>query len=98
MSYVIHIRSEAEQDLLEAADWYENQQYGLGHQFLDEVLAVFESIVDKPLRYPLMNRNTRRALIQRFPFGVFYRIEENKIIVIAVMHGSRNPQHWKKRL
>ncbi len=97
MSLSIYLRKDAEQDLLEAADWYENQQNGLGHRFLDEVLAVFATVAESPLQYPLVHRKTRRALLQRFPFGVYYRIEEDIIVVIAVIHGSRDPQRWKER-
>ncbi len=58
---------------------------------------MFSKIADAPLMYPNVHRNTRRAIIQRFPFGVFYREEAETVIVVAVMHGSRNPRRWKKR-
>ncbi len=44
-----------------------------------------------------IHRNTRRALMHRFPFGVYYRIENATCVVLAVMHGSRNPRQWKIR-
>ncbi|MHB8425184.1 MAG: hypothetical protein ACYDB9_08540 [Gammaproteobacteria bacterium] len=50
-----------------------------------------------PLMYPIVYRNTRRALIHCFPFGVCYRIEINTIVVVAIMHGSRNPRRWRSR-
>lgn len=97
MIFEVRLRPEAEQDLAEAAAWYEEHKGGLGSDFLDEVLSTLTSVAETPQMFPDVHRNTRRALIHRFPFGLYYRVEEATIIVIAVMHGSRDPRHWKKR-
>ena len=97
MTFEVRLRPEAEEDLAEEAVWYEEQLLGLGHQFLDEVLHAFSAIVESPLMYPIVHRNTRRALIHRFPFGIYYKIEDETIVVFAVMHGSRDPHRWKAR-
>ena len=97
MSLDVRLRPEAERDLSDAARWYEEQRPGLGHEFLDEVLDVFSAITEAPQMYPNVHRNTRRALIHRFPFGVYYRVEETTIVVIAILHGSRDPHRWKSR-
>lgn len=96
MKRTIRLRDEADQDLSTAASWYQ-QHAGLGQEFLDEVLSTLRSISEEPLRYPLVRRNTRRALIRRFPFGVYFRVDETYIIVVAVMHGSRHPGRWQNR-
>lgn len=98
MTNKIYIRPEAERDLADAAAWYEIQRSGLGHRFLDEVNAIFLKISETPLIYPNVHRNTRRALIRRFPFGVYYQVQDSIIVVFAVMHGSRNPRNWKSRI
>jgi len=98
MTLELRLRAEAELDLADAALWYEAQCPGLGHQLLDEVLAVFSSISKMPLSCQIVHRNTRRALVHRFPFGIYYRVEGNAIVVVAIMHGSRNPRRWKSRL
>ena len=97
MTLELRLRAEAELDLADAALWYEEQRSGLGHQFLDEVLAAFLIIAETPLTYQVVHRRTRRALVHRFPFGIYYRVETSVIVVVAVMHGSRNPRHWKSR-
>lgn len=97
MTLEVRLRQEAEEDLADAAAWYEEQRQGLGHEFLDEILTMLSRIADTPLIYPSVHRNTRRAIIHRFPFGIYYRVEDSTIIVVAVMHGSRNPRHWKNR-
>ncbi len=97
MTLEVRLRPEAELDLADAATWYEEQRKGLGHEFLDEILASLSSISNAPLMFPVLHRETRRALIRRFPFAVYFRIEPTAIVVLAVMHGSRDPRHWKKR-
>ena len=97
MTPKLRLRPEAELDLADAALWYEEQRPGLGRQFLDEVLAAFSMIEATPLMHPIVHRDARRALIRRFPFGIYYRIETGAIIVVAIMHGSRDPRRWKKR-
>jgi len=67
----IRLREEAEVDLSEAAIWYQQQQRGLGYEFLDEVLELSQSIKDHPLAYPIVHREVRRALTHRFPVWNF---------------------------
>jgi plasmid stabilization system protein ParE len=97
MTIDLRLRPESEQDLADASVWYEEQWKGLGNQFLDEVLSVFSVISETPLMFPVVHRNIRRALIHRFPFGVYYRVESDEIVDVAVMHGSRDPRQWKSR-
>lgn len=97
MNYEIRFRPEAEYDIEDASVWYENQRQGLGQFFLNEVEKSLNMIAENPLLYPIIYRNTRRAVIQKFPFAIFYRIEEEEVIVFGVIHGSRNPNQWKVR-
>ena len=93
----IRLREEAEADLYEAALWYQQQQRGLGNDFLDEVYKSLQFIQQHPLAYPIVHRDTRRALTNRFPFGIFYRVEHEFIVVFAIMHASRHPRSWQNR-
>jgi len=97
MTKEIRLRDEAEADLNEAAIWYQQQQGGLGNEFLDEVVSLLQSIQQHPLAYPVIHRETRRALMRRFPFGVFYRVENEYIVVVAIIHASRHPRRWQIR-
>ena len=97
MTFEVRIRPEAEQDMSEAASWYEQQQRGLGQEFLDETLAVFMRLGEIPLVCELMYRSARRALLRRFPFAVFYTFEDDVVLVVGVLHGSRHPRHWMRR-
>ena len=97
MTFEVRIRPEAEQDISEAASWYEQQQSGLGQEFLDEALAVCMRLAEAPLAYELIHRCARRALLRRFPFAVFYIFEEDVVLVVGVLHGSRHPRNWMRR-
>jgi len=96
VTFDVRARPEAEQDMTEAALWYEQQQRGLGQRFLDEALAVFTRLAEAPLGYELVHRSVRRALLRRFPFAVFYKFEE-EVVILGVLHGSRHPRHWMRR-
>ena len=96
MSYKLILRQEAERDLVEASKWYEEKVPGLGTDFLAVIERSLESIQENPARFPVMYRNVRRALIRRFPYGIFYFLEVESIIVLAVLHTARNPAKWRK--
>ncbi len=98
MTYTVRLREEADRDIADAAKWYEEQREGLGHEFLDEVLHSISLIQENPLSYPLVLRDTHRAVVSKFPFAIFYRVVDYHLVVIAVMHGSRSPRAWKSRI
>ncbi len=97
MSFKVHLRPEAEADIEDAATWYDRQRNGLGQEFLDDILVVVDTIAENPNIYPVVNKQTRRAVVRRFPFGIFYRVDEDSVVILAVMHGNRHPRRWKKR-
>lgn len=97
MTVEVRFRPEAEQDLADAAAWYEEQRPGLGRQFLEEAQATLSAIAERPMAYQLVYRAARRALLRRFPFGIFYRAEPDQVVVVGILHGSRDPNSWKAR-
>lgn len=97
MKHTVRLREEADQDLSDAASWYEQQRLGLGHEFLDDAQSAFKRIAADPMSFPVLHRNMRRALMNRFPFGIYFVIEQSTIVVLAAIHGSRHPRRWKMR-
>ena len=92
------VRPAAAADIEDAYQWYESQQPGLGEEFLVALNATRDQIVEHPEAFPILRRNTRRALIpRRFPYGLFYRVDEDTIIVVACMHAKRDPRRWQRR-
>lgn len=92
------LRPAAAADIEEAFLWYERQRAGLGEEFLAAVRSAFDNIVTHPTRYPVIHRNTRRVLVHRFPYQIFYRVYDEVVVVVACMHGRRDPLLWKSRL
>jgi len=77
--------------------WYQNQAEGLGDDYLSELESAYETIASLPETWPKFQKNFRRFLLSKFPFSVIYRISNQSIFVVAVMHNSRKPGYWKKR-
>ncbi len=98
MDYDIIIRPEARTDLLDAFNWYQEQRPGLGFDFKLCVDEVFSKLHRRPNIYKHVHKEVRRVVTQRFPFGVFYLLDNNKVIVIAVLHARRDPKKWKQRI
>lgn len=94
---MLRIRSEAEKDLAAAYDWYEARQPELCAESLAEIDAVLARIGELPARYPVVHRDVRRALAWRFPYGVFYLIAPDAVVVIAVLHAARDPALLRRR-
>ncbi len=59
--------------------------------------AALSQIKRHPDASPVVHRQIRRALLRRFPYGVFYLLEDTRILVLAVFHAKRSPALWKKR-
>ena len=93
----LSVRPRAAADIEDAHSWYESQRPGLGGEFLDEIVAVYAVLLESPRRYRVVHRDTRRANLRRFPYGVFYRIIDADVVVIACFHASRDPQGWRGR-
>ena len=97
MTFPVVLRTEANDELMEAYHWYEDKRLGLGEEFLLVVDAVIEKIRRSPETYPTVYRHVRRALKKRFPYGVYYTIGSEEIVVLAIFHGRRDPQSAKER-
>lgn len=97
VSFRVVVRKSAESDLLAAAKWYEEQSRGLGTEFLRAVDVCIASVAGNPAMFAVMYRNIRRALLRRFPYGVFFLFDNDCITIIACLHGRQNLDRLKKR-
>lgn len=84
-------------DVEAAFEWYEREQAGLGVEFLDELRATYDRIGDGPLKYEELRGGIRHALLKRFPYAVYFAVEGDIIVVVAVLHASRDPTEWQRR-
>jgi plasmid stabilization system protein ParE len=92
------VRPEAEAEMAEAFDWYEDRVPGLGSEFLLCVDAVFSAILRSPQQYPRVNRVARRVLVRRFPYEIFFVEDDERVAVLSVFHAKRNPKRWQERI
>ena len=91
------VRPLAEADLDGAATRYEDQQSGLGSRFLDAVDHVVNRVRETPLQFPSVSVGIRRALLQTFPYAVYFRETEQAVVILAVLHLQRDPRVWRGR-
>jgi plasmid stabilization system protein ParE len=98
MSRRLIVRPEAEVELTEAFDWYEDRVPGLGSEFLLCVDAVFRAILRSPQQYPHAHRTVRRALTRRFPYEIFFVEDDERLVVLSVFHARRDPKSWQERV
>ena len=86
----IEFHPQVEADLAESAEWYERQQRGLGHRFLDCAREAFRRLPRSSQLYSVRFADIRRLNLQGFPHGIFYFVSKRKIVVLSVMHGARD--------
>jgi toxin ParE1/3/4 len=95
--YRLFIKPSAEMDAMDAANWYNHKVDGLGNEFLLALEAKINSIKRNPHQFAIIYKNIRRALTERFPFGLFFIVENEAVYVLAIIHTSRSPKTWMKR-
>src|SRR5688572_22709836 len=98
MGFPLIVDPEAEIEIAFARDWYEERRTGLGREFLQSVSDSIARIQENPLGHAQTYKNVRQTLIKRFPYVVCYTFDGNSIFVLAVLHGHRDPNDWKRRL
>jgi plasmid stabilization system protein ParE len=90
-------RPQALAELLEARTWYEDQRPGLGTVFAAAVDRTTNLIVQHPLLFARVHGAIRRAHVPGFPYGAYFRVSPEEIVVVAIMHGKRHPRRWQSR-
>lgn len=96
MRYEFH--PEARVEYLEAVARYEERSAGLGARFTIEIETALRSIVEGPQRWRVLEEDVRRCRAHIFPYGVLYTVEENYILIVAVMHRRQRPGYWRSRV
>ena len=93
----LFVRDEAAADIEAAAEWYEERRSGLGGEFLRAVRAALAGVARQPLRFPAARGEVRRARVRRFPYVIFFVPALERVVVLAVLHGRRDPRVWQER-
>ena len=94
---LLQLRPAAALDIEKAATWYEGQYAGLGSQFIAELERIEARIEESPYQFPVAYRNTRRALLSRVPYALYFQVRGDVALVVAVIDQRRNPTRWRRR-
>lgn len=98
MSFSLSIRQEAEAEIAEAYRYYEQTREGLGADFILCVEEALSRVIRNPEQFRKVYKNVARAFLHRFPYGVFFVVEGDRVVVIAFMHARRQPFKWQTRI
>ena len=94
----VRLLAPAEEELVEAAAYYESRVPALGTNFLDIIEAAVEEIGQHPKRWPEVEPGVRRRVVRRFPYSLIYTVDHEEISILAVMHHKQKPRYWVTRL
>lgn len=95
MRYVFH--PEAIAEYAEAVQYYAERRAEVAQAFIDAVEDAIYRIRETPTRWGVIDEDVRRSLTRKFPYGILYTLEQDYILILAVMHCSREPGCWKNR-
>jgi plasmid stabilization system protein ParE len=95
----MHINSvkfvtEAGYEFRDAVDWYESKTNGLGLRFTDEIDSTIERIRLNPELYPAVAEDIRKIQVNKFPFSIFYTIQDDLLVILRLFHNKRKPIEW----
>jgi toxin ParE1/3/4 len=88
--YTVVAEPGADLDVAAAFDWYELRRRGLGQDFLEAIRATYRRMATGPFMYTELDLGIRRALVRKFPYAVYFAVEDEVIVVLAVLHASRD--------
>ena len=91
MSLHVYFHRAASTEFVEASAWYETKRVGLALEFMAEIDRCVALAFEHPLQYAVVREDIRRVVANRFPYSVYFRSEQHRIVVLAVFHGSRDP-------
>ncbi len=96
MRFEFHAEALAEYH--EAALFYAEREPGLERRFIGAVEEAIELVKEAPTRWRILDDDVRRSLTHVFPYGILYTIEADYILIVTIMHCSREPGYWKQRV
>ncbi len=98
MQFKLSVTEDAENDVEAAMDWYENKQEGLGTKYVLTIRVSLHLIAINPFAYARVHLKIRKANTQKFPYSLYYEINDKEVIIFAIIHNSRSDKIWKKRI
>ena len=97
MNLPVAFHRAASAEFIEASAWYESKRIGLALEFMAEIDRCVSLASENPLQFAVVREDIRRVVANRFPYSIYFRAEHQRIVVLAVFHGSRDPAVWLAR-
>ena len=97
MSRVVVFRRLAKRELDDAILWYEDRRKGLGYAFSVAIQKQIARISISPEQFPRVQGDVRKAVLRRFPYSIYFITDKQRIVVLAIVHVRRDPQHLESR-
>ena len=88
--YTIIFDGRARDDMFQAKRWYRKQSAHLAKRFNAELLRAVDELQDAPLRWREWRPPTRRYILHRFPYNLFYEVSDRQIVILALLHQQRD--------
>ena len=98
MKYSLLVSEMAYEDAIVIFDWYEEKLSGLGDRFINEPEVAKTDLLNNPLAFAKWNKSIRRMVMRKFPYKLFYKIYEDEILILAIIHARRSNRYLKRRL
>ena len=96
MNWDFHPEALAEYEA--AAAYYAGHDQDLQLRFIDTIETAIDLILESPSRWRVIDEDVRRYVVRIFPYGILYTVEDDFVLIVAVMHFSREPGYWKDRI
>ena len=98
MAFELDLLPEVKTDLRDISAWYDEQRAGLGDDFADAFVAALPILTRNPAAFAFFYRDFRHVMIQRFPYGIYFRIVGERVVVYRIFHGARSRAALRKSL
>ncbi|MBB6254713.1 type II toxin-antitoxin system RelE/ParE family toxin [Nitrospirillum iridis] len=97
MTFTIIFTPKASEEVDITSDWYQEEAPRARARFVEELTAILERLAYAPRQFPIVHKDVRRAVFDRFPYFLVFRIMDAEVHVLACLHSRRNPRHWRRR-
>jgi plasmid stabilization system protein ParE len=98
MTSILRFLPRVEGDVRSGRLWYEEKSPGLGEEFLRVFYARAQELARNPMMHPKVHREFRRCLLRRFPYAIYYQVEEDHVIIFGLFHCARDPRRLRREL
>ena len=92
MNYQLQLSDSAKADLTEIVLWYAGKSVGISEHFEMQVQSSLALLRHYPLAFGVIHKRVRKLNMSVFPYGIFYEIRKDCILVLAILHHSRYPR------